>query len=135
LCGHNLRTLFARFKIIKRRSIDDIITRGATAIGVLLGIIAVVMFIVFMWEVARSAYFAAAAKWYGWSKEEKFEQEMAREERRWAQEERNAKIDGIVAGDVVRRRHGVNIATFAIAGLAFQLNLPVARGRDPQLRL
>jgi hypothetical protein len=27
-------------------------------------------------------------------------------------------------GDVVRRRHGVNIATFAIAGLAFQLNLP-----------
>lgn len=95
---------------------DNIIWVGAAVLGV--------VFVAFVWELARSAYFAVAAKWYGWSEEEKHERLIARERRIWAREERNAKIDEIAARNVVRRRTGVTIATFAIAALAFQLNLP-----------
>ncbi|MGB8578291.1 MAG: hypothetical protein WCD56_17235, partial [Pseudolabrys sp.] len=37
--------------------------------------------------VVRRAYFAIAAKWYGWSEEEKFERSIARERRIWAKDE------------------------------------------------
>lgn len=84
----------------------------------------VLIVIVFVWEVARSAYFAVAAKWYGWSKEEKHERLMVRERRIWARDEQRAKAEELAASNFVRRRHGVSIATLAIAGFAFQLNLP-----------
>ncbi len=95
---------------------ENIIWVGVAVLGV--------VFVAFLWEGARSAYFAIAARWYGWSDEEKFERSVARERRIWAREERSAKRDEIAAGDVVRRRYGVSIATFAMAGLAFQLDLP-----------
>ena len=62
----------------------------------------------------------------GWSDEEKFERSIARERRTWARDERQAKKDEIATRNLDRRRWGVAIATFAIAGLAFrfQLNLP-----------
>ena len=94
----------------------------STAVG--LGIVAALFVIVFIWEVTRSAYFAVAAKWYGWSEGEKHERVMARQYRVWAREERQAKRDQTAAGNFERRRLGVFITTFAIAGLAFQMNLP-----------
>jgi hypothetical protein len=89
-----------------------------------LGVVSVLFVIFFIWESVRSAYFTVAAKWYGWSKEEKRERLIARERRMWARDERQAERDKIASGDLERRRYGVAIATGAIAGMAFQMNLP-----------
>jgi hypothetical protein len=99
---------------------DNVIWGVAAA----LGIVVVLLVISLTWEVARSAYFTVAAKWYGWDREEKFERTTARERRIWARDEQNAKRDEIVAGNLLRRRTGVTLATFAIAELAFHLNVP-----------
>jgi hypothetical protein len=66
---------------------EDII-QFAWLIGISVGSVlgfAVVFFVLFIiWEIAWGAYFAVAAKWYGWSKHEKFERKMARLDRmRW----------------------------------------------------
>jgi hypothetical protein len=60
-------------------------------------------------EATRSAYFAVAAKWYGWSDEEKHEREMARQESIWAREDELKERDKAVAGDLERRRYGVGL--------------------------
>ena len=84
-----------------------------------------VLFIVaFTWEVMRSAYFAIAGWWYGWSKEEKHERLIARERRIWARDERSVKKDQAAAVNVTRERHGVTFTTLAVAMVAYRLNLP-----------
>ena len=53
-------------------------------VAALLGVVFILFLFVIgiTWEFAiRSAYFAGAAKWYGWSKHEKFERKMARLDR------------------------------------------------------
>lgn len=99
---------------------DNIILSVTAVVGLLVVLFAIAL----IWEIGRSAYFTIAAKWNGWSKDEKFERTVARERRIWAREERNANRDEIVAANLMRRRTGVTFATFAIAELAFHLNIP-----------
>src|SRR4051794_25750875 len=93
-----------------------------------LGLVFAVFVIFYIWEVARRAYFAVAAKWYGWSEEEKRERQLARVRRTLArettQDERQAERDAVAAGDRERRRFGVAIASIAICGPLYQSNLP-----------
>ena len=96
----------------------------ANGLIIVVGVVAVLLVLAFIWETGRSAYFAIAAKWYGWSAEEKRERLIARERRIWARDEREAKRDQAAAGDVTRKRYGVIIVAFAIFYMAIALGLP-----------
>ena len=89
---------------------DNIIWGVAALLGVVF-----ILFILFVigltWEFAiRSAYFAGAAKWYGWSEEEKFKRDVARGLRKIGKgrgkSATRACYATIVFGDDFSDRHG-----------------------------
>jgi Flp pilus assembly protein TadB len=88
------------------------------------GLIAVVVVIALGYETGRSIYFWAAAKIYGWSEREKFKRETARFQRQFERDQQQAEKDAKVSGDTDRRRFGVFLVAFAVAALAWQMNLP-----------
>lgn len=98
---------------------DNIVTWLAP----LIGIIAVVFLIAFVWEIGRRIWYWTAAKVLGWSEQEKF-RETAWVDRAVSRDQRQATKDARAASDPERRRWGVVITTGAITLLAFQLNLP-----------
>jgi hypothetical protein len=88
------------------------------------GITAVLVTLIFVWQITRSVYFWAAAKVYGWDKHEKFMRETAWVEREAKKEERQRERDLEAGSNTERRRIGVFIVAACIAILAFNIGLP-----------
>jgi hypothetical protein len=108
-----------------KNAIVDWLIRHAVLVGTVVWVVIAILIISFIWDLAKSAYFAVAAKWHGWSEEEKFKRAVARArpkmEREGAREDRRRARDEIAASDYGRRRLGIMIATYAFAPLAFQV--------------
>jgi hypothetical protein len=93
---------------------------AARTIGIVIGII----IIAFLWETGRRTWYWAAAKIFGWSKQEKFERETAWLDRAVLREKRQAEKDERVRHNADRRRIGAWLVTVSIVWATSQSAMP-----------